>query len=65
MQNFSICPFCLTIAPRVGNRSKTDLGAKILDILHEGMTRELCAVVGDDPVRNTKTANYSLEELDG
>jgi hypothetical protein len=57
MQDFSICPFCLTAASLVSNRSKTDIGAKILDILHEGMARELCAIVGDDPVWDTKTAN--------
>jgi hypothetical protein len=49
----------------VGNRSKTNLAAKVLDILHEGAARELCAVVGDDPVWYTKAANYSFEELDG
>jgi hypothetical protein len=41
----------------MSNRSKIDLAAKVLDILHEGVAHELCAVVGDDPIRYTKTAN--------
>jgi hypothetical protein len=64
-QHFSICPFCLTVFSRVSNRSEADLGAKILDVLHEGVAHELCAVVGDDPIWYPETSNYSLEELDG
>jgi hypothetical protein len=41
----------------MSNRSKIDFAAKVLDVLHEGVARELCAVVGDDPVWHTKTAN--------
>src|SRR6187399_2020846 len=63
-QHFSIGPLRLTIAPRVSNRSETDLGAKVLDVLHEGATSELCAVVGDDPVRDSETANNRPEEPD-
>ena len=37
----------------MSNRSETDLGAKVLDVLHEGATCELCAIVGDDPVRDS------------
>ena len=48
----------------MGNRSETDRAAKVLNVLHEGATRELRAVVGDDSVRHTKMADYSLEELD-
>ena len=57
MQHFSICPLRLTVASRMSNRSEADLGAKILDVLHEGAARELRAVVGDDPVRDPETAN--------
>ena len=56
-QHFSIFPLRLTVASRVRNRSEADLGAKILDVLHEGAARELRVVVGDDPVRDPKTAN--------
>ena len=63
-QHFSICPLCLTVASRVSNRSEADLGAKVLDVLHEGAARKLRAVVGDDPVRNPETANNRPEELD-
>jgi hypothetical protein len=49
----------------MSNRSETYLGAKVFDILHEGVARELGTVVGDDPVRNTKVTNNSLEKLDG
>jgi hypothetical protein len=65
MQHFSICPFRLAVASRVSNRCKTDFAAKVLDISHEGAARELCAIVGDDFVRNPETANKSFEELDG
>ena len=41
----------------MSNKSEADLGAKILDVLHEGVARELHAVVGDDPVRDPKAAN--------
>ena len=45
--------------------SKTDPAAEILNVLHEGMARELCAFVGDDPVRVPETANNRPEKLDG
>ena len=63
-QHFSICPLRLTVASRMSNRSEADLGAKILDVLHEGAAHKLRAVVGDDPVRDPKTANNRPEELD-
>ena len=65
VQHFNICPLRLTVASRVSNRSEADLGAKILGVLHEGAARELCAIVGDDFIWHTETANLSLEELDG
>ena len=49
----------------MSNRSEADLGAKVLDVMHEGAARELCAVVDDDPVRYPETANNRPEELDG
>ena len=64
-QHFSICPLRLTVASRMSNRSEADLGAKVLDVLHEDAARELRAVVGDDPVGDPKTANNRPEELDG
>ena len=57
MQHFSICPLRLTVASRVSNRSEADLGANILELVHEGAARELCAIVGDDPVRDSETTN--------
>ena len=48
----------------MSNRSEADLGAKVLDVLHEGAARELRAVVGDDPVRDPEAANNRPEELD-
>ena len=48
----------------MSNRSEADLGAKILDVLHEGAARELRVVVGDDPIRDPETANNRPEELD-
>ena len=63
-QHFSICPLRLTIASRMSNRSEADLGAKILDVLHEGAARELRTVVGDYPVRDPEAANNRPEELD-
>ena len=64
-QHFSVRPLRLTVAARVSNRSEADLGAKILDVLHEGAARELCTIVGDYPVRDPEAANNRLEELDG
>ena len=48
----------------MSNRSEADLGAKVLDVLHEGAARELRVVVGDDPVRDPEMANNRPEELD-
>ena len=48
----------------MSNRSEADLGAKILDVLHEGAARKLRAVVSDDPVRNPEMTNNRPEELD-
>ena len=64
-QHFSICPLCLAVAPWMCHGSKTDLAAEVLDVLHEGVACELHAVVGDDSVWHTKTADQSFEELDG
>ena len=64
VQHFSICPLCLTVASWMSNRSEADLGAKILDVLHEGAARELRTVVSDYPVRDPEAANNRPEELD-
>ena len=48
----------------VCHASKTDLAAKVLDVLHEGVACELCAIVGDDSIWHTKTVDQSLEKLD-
>ena len=48
----------------MSSRSEADLGAKILDVLHEGAARELRAIIGDDPVRDPEEANNRPEELD-
>src|SRR4051812_6919447 len=64
MQHFSICPLRLTVAPGMSNRSEADLGAEVLDVLHEGVARELRTVVGDDPVRDPEAANNRPEEFD-
>ena len=49
----------------MSDKRKTDLAAKVLDVLHEGVARELRAVVGDGPVRDPEAANNRPEELDG
>ena len=56
-QHFSIRPLRLTVTSRMSNINEANLGAKIMDVLHEGAARELRAVVGDDPVRDPETAN--------
>ena len=56
-QYFSICPLRLAVAPWVCHGSETDLAAEVLDVLHEGVACELRAVVGDDSVWHTKTAD--------
>jgi hypothetical protein len=48
----------------MGNRGITDFAAKLLAICREGVTRELDAVVGNDPIGDAKMSNQSLEELD-
>ena len=63
-QHFSICPLRLAVAPWVCHGSKTDLATEVLNVLHEGVACELRAVVGDDSVWHTKTADQSLEKLD-
>ena len=47
------------------DKGKIDLASKGLSVLHEGVDCELCIIVGDDPFGYSKTANDSLEELDG
>jgi hypothetical protein len=47
----------------MSNRSEADLGAKVLDILHEGVARELRTIVGDDLVGHPKTANNPFKNL--
>ena len=47
----------------MSKRSEADLGAKVLDVLHEGAARELRAVVGDDPVRDPERQTIDLENL--
>ena len=64
-QHFSIRPLHLVVAPRVCHGSKTDLAAEVLNVLHEGVARELRVVVGDDSIWHTKMADQSFEELDG
>ena len=48
----------------MSNGSEANFAAEVLNVLHEGVARELRAIVGDDPVGYTKTAHYSLEELE-
>ena len=43
-QYFSICPLRLAVTPWVRHGSETDLAAEVLDVLHEGVARELRAV---------------------
>src|SRR3954464_126022 len=63
-QHLGVVPFCLTVAPGMSNRSEADLGAEVLDILHEGVACELRTVVGDDPVRDPEATNNRAEEFD-
>lgn len=64
MQHFSVFPLYLAVGPWVSNRRETELGVDVSPILHEGVAGELCAVVGDDPIGYTETANYSFEKFD-
>ena len=63
-QHFSIRPLCLAVALGVCNGSKTDLPAEVLNLLHEGVARELRAIVGDASVWHTKMVDQSLEKFD-
>ena len=63
-QHFSICPLRLAVAPGVCQGSKTNLAAEVLNVLHEGVARELRAVVDDDSVWHTKMVDQSLEKFD-
>src|SRR3954470_18532079 len=56
-KHFSICPLRLAVAPWMCHGSKTDLAAEVSDVLHEGVACELRAVVGDDSIWHTKTAD--------
>ena len=64
-QHFGIRPLRLAVAPGVCHGSKTDLAAEVLNVLHEGVARELRAVVSHDSVWHTKTTDQFLEKLDG
>ena len=57
LQYFSICPLRMVVAPWVCHGSETDLAAEVLGVLHEGVACELRAIVGDDSVWHTKTAD--------
>ena len=63
-QHFCIYPFSLAVTSGMGNRSKIDLAAEVLNVLHEVAARELRAIVGDDSVWHTKMVDQSLEKFD-
>ena len=56
-QHFCIRPLSLAVTSGMSNRSKTNLAAEVLNVLHEGVACELRAVVGDDSVWHTKMAD--------
>ena len=64
VQHFSVHPLSLSIALGMSNRSEGDLASKVLDVLHEGMARELGATVSDYPGGHSKSAHQSFHELD-
>ena len=49
-QHFSICPLRVAVPPWMCHGRKTDLAAEVFDVLHDGVTCELRAIVGDDSV---------------
>ena len=63
-QHLYVCPLSMALTPGVSHRSKTNLAAEVLNVLHEGVARELRAIVGGDSIWHTKMADQSLEELD-
>ena len=62
-QHFSICPLRLAVAPWMCHGSETDLATDVLDVLHEGVACELCAVVGDDLLGIPKRQTSPLKNL--
>ena len=65
LEYFCVCSLHLAIAPRVGLRGEAQLDAHFFAETEKGLTRELGAVVGDDPVGHSKSEHDPLDELDG
>jgi hypothetical protein len=63
-EEFGICAFLMSIAPRISDGGKADFGANGDAILPEEATGELAVVVGDDAVGHYKAANRPLDEPD-
>jgi hypothetical protein len=64
LEYFCVGALHLSIALRMGNGLITDLYAQIFAVPLEGATSKLGPVVGDDPVRDPKSAYDGLDELD-
>jgi hypothetical protein len=62
-QHFSVRPLSLPVASGMCDRSKRDLASEGMIILHEGTARELGAVVGNDPCRDSKMTHQIFQEL--
>jgi hypothetical protein len=64
LEYFCVGMLHLSIALRMGNRRIADLYAQIFAVPLEGVTSKLGPIVGDDPVRDSKSAYDGLDELD-
>src|SRR5581483_3046683 len=63
-QDFSVGTLCLPIRARVSWECKAELDAKVLTIVTEQSIGELCAVVCDDSVRDTKATGDISKKSD-
>ena len=63
-QDLCVGAFGLAVAPGVRHQSVADLRSKVSTIRLEEIASELRTVVGDDAVRDPKSAHEALDELD-
>ena len=56
-QHFRFRPCRLVVASGMSNRNKTNLATEVLNVLYEGVARELRVVVSDESIWHTGTAN--------
>ena len=64
LEHFSVCLLGLAIALRISDRGEAKLGAQIFAICPEEAAGELRAIVCDDAVWHSETADDTPDELD-